>query len=130
MRALRTFVALLCLLPIVQALASDCVKVRDAKDGDQCMRFSKAEKALATKYGLSLGMKYQAAHSALSKSGWEIDRDWIKENSQGAKEVRPVCGNGYDAMCSISYAKEKRKVSLYLSGVNEGLPLTAIEEGY
>jgi hypothetical protein len=110
------------------AFASGCVKVRDGKDAYECMRFSKAEKFLASKYGLGLAMKYQAMHSLLLKNGWEIDREWINENARGVEEVRPVCGSGYDAVCSISYSKEKRKISAYLSGVNDGLPLIGIEE--
>lgn len=120
--------ALISFLASTTVLASDCVKVRDGKDGYECMRFSAAEMSLAQKYGLSLGMKYKAMHSLLLKNGWQIDGDWIRETAQGGKEIKPVCGNGYDAVCDISYAKEKKRISAYLSGVNDGLPLISIEE--
>lgn len=111
------------------AFADTCVKVRDGKESYQCMKFSHAEKAIASKYGLHLGMPYKVVHQLLTKKGWGIDQEWVKENYAELKgKSAPLCGSGWDATCSISYAKAKSHIEIYLSGTNEGIPLTGIEE--
>lgn len=124
--------SVLCLIAVFAsgvAFADTCVKVRDGNEGYQCMKFSHAEKAVALKYGLHLGMPYKAVRQLLTKNGWSIDQEWLKENDAELKSKKqPLCGSGWDATCSISYAKGKSRIEIYLSGTNEGIPLIGIEE--
>ena len=125
-------VATFCLIAVFAsgvACADTCVKVRDGNEGYQCMKFSHAEKAITSKYGLHLGMPYKFVCQLLIKNGWGIDQEWLKENNVEPKgKSQPLCGSGWDAICSISYAKGKSRIEIYLSGTNEGSPLIRIEE--
>jgi hypothetical protein len=122
----------LCLIAVFSsgvAFSDTCVKVRDGNEGYQCMEFSHAEKALALKYGLYLGMPHKAVRRLLTENGWGIDQEWLKESDAELKgKNQPLCGSGWDAICSISYAKGKSRIEIYLSGTNEGIPLIGINE--
>ena len=122
----------LCLIAVFAsgvAFAGTCVKVRDANEGYQCMKFSHAEKAVASKYGLYFGMPYKTVRQLLTKNGWSIDQEWLKENdAELTGKNQPLCGSGWDAICSMSYAKGGSRIEIYLSDTNAGIPLIGIDE--
>lgn len=105
--------------------ADGCVKIRTESGAKTCMKFSPSERKLASKYGLRLGSPYKRVEQQLKQSGWGIDVDWLRQN---AMVKLPVCGSGWDAVCSITFAKQDQKIQLILSGSNEGMPLVSIEE--
>ncbi|MCQ4270068.1 hypothetical protein NA655_03430 [Pseudomonas kuykendallii] len=93
------------------------------------MTFTPKEQQVAANYGVRLGAPFKDVKRQLTNSGWSIDKDWLSENAADTKgEVQPVCGNGQDSVCSITFAKGKLQIYLVLSGTNDGLPLISLEE--
>lgn len=89
------------------------------------MKFSPSERKLASKYGLHLGSPFKRVEQQLKQSGWSIDANWQKQNAMAKS---PVCGSGWDAVCSITFAKQDQQIELILSGSNEGMLLVSIEK--
>jgi hypothetical protein len=111
------------------AYAEPCVKVRNGNDGYDCMKFSSEEKKRAAKYGLRLGMPYKAVKRELSRNGWIIDQDWLREEeSIYSRKDGLVCGHGWDAICWSVYIKGQEKISMSFSGTNDGYPLTDVDK--
>lgn len=107
------------------AFADGCVKIRSDAQHKTCMKFSPSERKVASKYGLRLGSPFKLVEQQLKQSGWGIDANWQKQN---AMSKSPVCGSGWDAVCSIMFVKQDQQIEFILSGSNEGMPLVSIEE--
>lgn len=115
------------------ASAGPCLKVRDGTDGTglsggyACMRFSETERRTAARLRLQFASPYQAVRAQMSRNGWTIDPEWLRDFEPDAKRTLPVCGQGLDAICHIQMMKGKAAVVLTFSGTNQGLPLIAVE---
>lgn len=124
----NSFSVFLCLvLAMTASIAKPCIKVRDAHESYTCMKFSKAEQQKAKKLGVQYGSSYKATHDQLRRSGWSIYPGWLNENPKEAKQGLPVCGQGFDAVCSIALEKGKLKIELVFSGVSPKMPLVGID---
>ena len=67
----------------------------------------------------------------LTRSGWHIDRKWLKENSESIPAKNDlVCGTGWDAICSTAFTKDNKKLFLVFSGTNEQIPLIHVDTDY
>ncbi|WP_341249870.1 hypothetical protein [Cupriavidus pauculus] len=119
----------------VQASAEPCIKVRDGSDGTgpsrgyTCMRFTDPERSIAAAFHLRLASPYKEARAKMTRSGWVIDPEWLKDFDAEAKQGLPVCGHGWDAICHIQLKKGKEVVVLTFSGTNRAYPLIAVEPG-
>jgi hypothetical protein len=109
------------------AVAKPCIMVRNADEGYTCMKFSMAEQKKAQKLGVQLGSPYKETQAQLVRSGWSLDQDWIVDNPKEAKQGRPACGQGLDAVCSISLRKGSLKIEPIFSGTSEEMPLIGID---
>ena len=107
--------------------AESCVKIRDGKEGYDCMKFSKKARESATKYGLKLGAKYSITRMQLIKHGWSVDQNWLKENSfSSLYKNELVCGSGFDAICSTVFIKNRTNLFLTLGGTNDEIRLISV----
>jgi hypothetical protein len=107
-------------------VAAPCIKVRSANEKYTCMKFSKEERKKAQKLHVSLGSPYKATQAQLMRSGWKIDDDWIVDNPKEAQEGLPVCGRGFDAVCSISLKQGTSKIELSFSSTSAEMQLIGI----
>jgi hypothetical protein len=111
-----------------RANAEPCVKVRSSSDRYSCMKFTAEELKKASAHGLRLGATYAQVKQHLLINGWLLDRKWIRENlmTEPASDGL-VCGSGMDAVCTTAFTKNRKTISLELSGINEGIPLVSVE---
>jgi hypothetical protein len=123
------FLAACCAFALAsQAHASEpCVRVRTTS-GHACMKFTQAERYVARSYGVDLGTPYAKVKQELLRKGWEIDWDWVRSESGAGRESELICGSGYDAVCSTTFAQGDRRAYLTLSGSNAGMPLISIAD--
>jgi len=111
------------------AYAGDCVKIRNGKDGYDCMKFSRAERNAAANFGLRLGDSYKTVKHVLGRRGWVVDPDWLKRifsYTGPLEDGELICGSGYDAVCSVAYTKSRKHVYLTLSGTDEETSLIGV----
>jgi hypothetical protein len=126
---LRLHFAAFCLaaLPMSGQAAEPCVRIR-TQNGHTCMKFDKAERELARSYGVQLGAPFATVKRALMRQGWQVDRAWLREQSDPGDGRELICGSGYDAVCSTAFVRDGRHAFLTLSATNTGMPLTGISE--
>lgn len=88
------------------------------------MRFSDSETKAAAKYGLRLTEPFKVVKEKLSKQGWKLDQEYLKQESILPKANQDmICGNGWDAVCSTAFKRGTEVIYLQMSGTNEGNPL-------
>ncbi|WP_229467490.1 hypothetical protein [Massilia sp. Mn16-1_5] len=109
------------------ALADPCVKIRDGET-ERCMTFSPAQKRHAAQYGLQLAAPFKATKAALLKQAWVLDKRWLSDADGASADGKELsCGSGWDAVCQSAFRRGDVVLVLTLSGVNEGMPLVALE---
>jgi hypothetical protein len=107
--------------------SGECVRVR-AQNGYSCMKFSETEKQVARSYGLRLGASYAEVKRTLVRQGWQLDRNWVREQSSSGKKRELVCGAGYDALCSTAFVRRDRHAYLTFSGTKADTPLIGVSD--
>jgi hypothetical protein len=129
LKTLINLATVICFTLATPAYGETCVKVRNGKDGYDCMKFSIKERQNASKYGLKLGTPYKISKQKLIKHGWNLDWGWLKDNfPEPPSKDGLYCGNGYDAVCQTAFRKNNMTLFLLLSGTNDGVPLISVDK--